>query len=134
MKYRKKPIVIDAFQYKGNGNFENPDLPYWIWMAFETGVLWSKEGQDPLLIKTLEGSLSVSPDDWIIRGVNGELYPCKPDIFEKTYEAAQEQKQDELWGEVEETIRLSVGLDPYRSNKIVDYLKSKFTLITNNKQ
>ena len=45
---------------------------------------------DPLLIKTLEGDLTVSPDDWIIQGVKGEIYPCKPDIFAATYEPAEE--------------------------------------------
>jgi hypothetical protein len=45
---------------------------------------------DELTIKTLEGELHVSIGDWIIRGVNGELYPCKPDIFEKTYEPVED--------------------------------------------
>ena len=56
-KFRKKPVVIDAYQT-------------------DTEVV----------IHTLEGDMKASPGDWIITGVNGEQYPCKPDIFEKTYE------------------------------------------------
>ncbi|PRS47537.1 hypothetical protein [Bacillus sp. MZGC1] len=57
MKYRKKPVVVEAYQI-------------------------DKE----MDIETLEGTMKASPGDWIIKGVHGEIYPCKPDIFEKTYE------------------------------------------------
>lgn len=92
-KFRKKPVVIEAVQYKGNGNFDNPALPDWIWKAFEEKTLFPQQnGSDPLQIKTLEGVLTVATDDFIIKGVNGEIYPCKPDIFEKTYESVQEEE------------------------------------------
>jgi len=77
-KYRKKPVVIEAVQFKGNfaeiEEFVGGDA------EFREGILF---------IATLEGPLKASPNDWIIKGVNGEFYPCKPDIFEKTYEAVE---------------------------------------------
>lgn len=59
VKYRKKPVVIDAYQT-----------------------------DEEVIIETLEGTMKANPGDWIIKGVQGELYPCKPDIFEQTYELA----------------------------------------------
>lgn len=84
--WRKKPVVIEAIQYKGAGNFADHRLPEWMWDALKSGVAFNRGGE--LVIKTLEGDHIVSPDDWVIRGVMGELYPCKPDIFEATYEPA----------------------------------------------
>ena len=93
-KYRKKPVVIEAFQYDGDlkdcdGNWY---VPNWAVEAYEKGVMYySSEscGAPPceLFIETLEGIHHVSIGDYVIQGVNGELYPCKPDIFEKTYES-----------------------------------------------
>jgi len=82
MKFRKKPVVIEARRYTGD-NYEAIDD----WM---TGGFWNLEDDGRLAIKTLEGVIYASPGDWIIRGVNGEYYPCKPDIFEKTYEPVEE--------------------------------------------
>ena len=90
-KYRKKPVVIEAVKYEGRGNFEDSDVPDWIWAAFESETLASTAGTDPLMIKTMEGKLRVAPGDFIIQGVQGEIYPCKPDIFEATYEAVDDQ-------------------------------------------
>lgn len=97
MKYRKKPVVIEAFQMTPERRGNNVDWPEWLhkaWnMDFSTPGSVSCEdfpfsrGADRLVIKTLEGVMSVDWNDWIIQGVNGELYPCKPDIFQKTYEA-----------------------------------------------
>lgn len=89
MKYRKRPVVIEAFQFDGdfmdsNGNYY---VPEWAVKAFQQGVLYF-EGAD-LFVKTLEGIHSASFGDYIIEGVKGELYPCKPDIFEMTYERAE---------------------------------------------
>lgn len=96
MKYRKKPVVIEAFQYDGDlmnsrGEYYAPD---WAVKAFKEGVIYydslkSNEPPCELFIKTLEGVHHVSVSDYIIQGVNGELYPCKPDIFEKTYDLAE---------------------------------------------
>lgn len=74
MKYRKKPVVIEATQW-----FKMGDHP-----AVKQGKV---EGCK--YIETLEGDHLVSPGDWIITGVKGEHYPCKPDIFEMTYEVAE---------------------------------------------
>ena len=87
LKFRKKPVVIEAVQYIGGGNV-NPRgaVPMWLWAALETGEAYYTNGADPLKLVTLEGDLTVSPGDWIIQGIKGELYPCKPDIFAATYE------------------------------------------------
>lgn len=80
MKYRKKPVVIEAEQYN-NGVitfFLNPAL------CFGCGEI----DHSPH-IHTMEGPLKVVDGDWIIQGVKGEFYPCKPDIFEQTYERAE---------------------------------------------
>lgn len=77
MKYRKKPIVIEAVRWTGSITPEMEDL------LGEVKVL--PKGSS-LLIPTLEGVMEARRGDYIIRGVNGELYPCKPDIFKKTYE------------------------------------------------
>ena len=77
MKYRKKPVVIDAVQW-----FQLGDHP-----AVEPAH--PRTGADLPFIQTLEGKLYVTPGDWIITGVKGECYPCKPDIFEATYERVE---------------------------------------------
>lgn len=86
MKYRKKPVVIEAIQFTDNESAERilkwagtppirpvfrPDMPHVC---------------EFLAIDTLEGTMTADMDDWIIKGVQGEFYPCKPDIFEATYE------------------------------------------------
>lgn len=76
-KYRKKPVVIEAVQWTGENYDEIGDF---------MGVSATCQIDDDFVIPTLEGEMRASPNDWIIRGVNGEFYPCKPDIFEKTYE------------------------------------------------
>jgi hypothetical protein len=90
-RFRKKPVVVEARQYAGNGNMEpRGGLPEWLWDALGNGTAYfTKGGLDPLYLKTLEGPLTVSPGDWIICGVKGELYPCKPDIFAATYEPVE---------------------------------------------
>lgn len=86
MKYRKKPVVIEAFKF--DGDFMDSDgnyyVPEWAVNAYKQGGLYF-EGAD-LFVKTLEGVHAVSYGDYIIKGVKDELYPCKPDIFEMTYE------------------------------------------------
>lgn len=91
MRYRKKPVEIEAFQYDGDMIYSDgtPYAPDWALKALENGVLYY-QGQGELYIKTLEGDHHASTGDYIIRGVAGELYPCKPDIFAKTYEAVDE--------------------------------------------
>jgi hypothetical protein len=84
MKYRKKPVVIEAFQYL-DAMPEAP--PPWAHEASDNGVLFVRDNE--WYIKTLEGEHHVSNGDWIIQGVKGELYPCKSDIFDASYEPVE---------------------------------------------
>ena len=86
MKYRKKPIVIEAIQNKNID--ETANWPSWIMVAFSNGVVTAIDDKR-LFIKTREGNHIADYLDYIIQGVQGELYPCKPDIFEQTYEAVE---------------------------------------------
>lgn len=80
MKYRKKPVVVDASQY-----VMGELIPEWLHPYISNGTIL--QFKDRLKIVTLEGEMTADPGDWIIKGVKGEIYPCKPDIFEATYEA-----------------------------------------------
>ena len=86
--YRKKPVVVQAFQLTQERWLCNDEWPYWMHKAWAYDVLYPEfvNGERIPTIRTLEGNHTVSIGDFIIQGVNGELYPCKPDIFEKTYE------------------------------------------------
>lgn len=87
-KFRKRPIVIEAEQYTGPGEVSRYNTP----PPAPAGVTWIRLGSDMAqfpVVKTLEGEMHVSPGDWIITGVQGERYPCKPDIFAATYEAVE---------------------------------------------
>ena len=93
MKFRKKPVIVDAIQWTGDNLKEvigftgrHPSAKKWTWDIFEHNV--KAEG---LKIFTLEGPLMASVGDWIIQGVHGEFYPCKPDIFHATYESVEEK-------------------------------------------
>lgn len=87
-KYRKKPVVIEAFQWSYGMGHEN--YPKWAQDAFDSGDETLSVGIDDskmkLYIKTLEGVMAGDEGDFIIQGIKGEIYPCKPDIFEATYE------------------------------------------------
>ncbi len=90
MKFRKKPIEIEAFQWLLKGNFINwKSLPKWLTEAYEKGDIFVLT--DGIEIKTLEGWYKANIGDWIIQGIKGEIYPCKPDIFEMTYEPVEEK-------------------------------------------
>lgn len=79
-KYRKKPVAIEAIQWNGKNLSEIDN--------FMGGTVENKG--TTLVIHTLEGDMEASIGDYIIKGVNGEFYPCKPDIFAKTYEEVTE--------------------------------------------
>ena len=83
-KYRKKPIVVDVFQWLMD------DVPEWITSAIRDDTI---NFDIRMIISTPEGEMLASPGDYIIKGVNGELYPCKPDIFEQTYELIKEDSE-----------------------------------------
>lgn len=86
--YRKKPVIIEAIQWTGNNLLEiiqftglHESTKKWTWGEYEKVV-----EINGLKIFTLEGPIKASIGDYIIKGIKGEFYPCKPDIFESTYE------------------------------------------------
>ena len=81
--YVKKPVVVEAIQWTGNNTQEIDVFTESQFLEVE------RNGVRMLAIFTLEGTMEARIDDWIIKGVNGEFYPCKPDIFDKTYEPAK---------------------------------------------
>ena len=83
MKFVKKPIVIEAVQWDGNNLHEV--------MTFGGQNLVFAGNYNQILIYTKEGTMQASVGDWIIKGIKGEFYPCKPDIFEATYEAVNDE-------------------------------------------
>jgi hypothetical protein len=76
-QFRKKPVIIETIQWTG---FNLTEIINFV------GFDYSVTPGDELMIKTLEGELHASRNDWIIKGIRGEFYPCKPDIFESYYE------------------------------------------------
>lgn len=91
-QFRKKPVVIEAVQVSAllaSFGSQAASWPQWAFDAYNAGILqlWIQAGNNGVIIKTLEGELAGNNADWIIRGVQGELYPCKPEIFAATYEA-----------------------------------------------
>ncbi len=82
-KFRKKPVVIEAWLF--DGTYESTE-PY----RSESRCRWFLEPRPCLEIPTMEGVMTGEVGDWIIRGIKGEFYPCKPDIFEATYEPVSE--------------------------------------------
>ncbi|NYB74834.1 hypothetical protein HZF24_11865 [Sedimentibacter hydroxybenzoicus DSM 7310] len=83
MLYRKKPVVVEAFQYVGTNLHEILSI---INGCKKNNRHAYVNSNNELIIKTLEGDHRANLNDFIIRGVHGEFYPCKPDIFAKTYE------------------------------------------------
>ena len=84
MKYRKKPVIIEAIQFEDNSD---RIIEIHEFMGGDTIRVNYEDKDNPYLkIETLEGIMKASVGDYIIKGVNGGFYPCKPDIFEKTYE------------------------------------------------
>lgn len=96
-KYRKKPVVIEAMQWAGTAETATPIID-WVLSGDGIAHYWDKGEDDydldnaSIHISTLEGFMRASPGDFIIRGVQGEFYPCRSDIFEMTYEVASEEE------------------------------------------
>ena len=86
-KYRKRPVVIEAVQVSIDNTDEVGD--FFGHTKGDRKFGWHTTPQPHWAIVTLEGTMSARVGDWIIRGVAGEFYPCKPDIFEETYEAVE---------------------------------------------
>lgn len=87
-KYRKLPVEIEAFKWTGDEH--QKEDPAWICNAIRKGDVWFNKGNGVtdvgMRIRTLEGVMEAQLGDYIIKGIKGEIYPCKPDIFEATYE------------------------------------------------
>lgn len=103
--YRKKPVVIEAVCLDdviigADRNYRvvfdtKEDLPEWLTAALINEVVYPVSDEPPqVIVKTFEGEMFASKGDWIIRGVKGELYPCKPDVFRVTYDPAAEPERD----------------------------------------
>ena len=86
MKYRKKPVVIEAVQWTG----ANVDEVLGGFILARGSARREPSAPQSIYIDTLEGTMRADKDDWVIRGVKGEFYPCKPDIFAATYEPVEE--------------------------------------------
>ena len=84
MRFRKKPVIIEAVKFLGEGCFS--DKPEWLDIALREEKVRRLLEPNTLIVETLEGPIFATIGDYIIQGVKGELYPCKPDIFEMTYE------------------------------------------------
>lgn len=83
MKFRKKPVVVEAFQWTGDESC----LPFWCWD--NDGISFNSQ-DDTMAIDTLEGTMIAQKGSWILRGIKGELYPVRDDIFHETYERVEE--------------------------------------------
>lgn len=83
MKYRKKPVVIEAMQWNGDNANEVRDF-------VKDSLRKLEYGSNYIAIETLEGTMMADMGDYIIKGIKGEFYPCKPDIFEATYDLVDE--------------------------------------------
>lgn len=89
MLFKKRPVQVEAFKW--TADHDQTEDPEWIVAAIKDGRVWF--GRDSLnnvtmIISTLEGNMTATPGDWIIKGVADEIYPCKPEIFERTYRAS----------------------------------------------
>lgn len=89
MKFRKKPVVIEAVQWKNSDESRREIADF-----CGTHAEWRFNLGD-VHVHTLEGVMTARPDDWIIRGVKGEFYPVKPDIFSATYEPVEEASDEQ---------------------------------------
>lgn len=93
-RFRSKVVEIDAVRFNGvtaenKADFELEDAkaPHWLLHGMGSGALKADRRGPCLWVKTLEGTMCCSPGDWVICGTEGELYPCKPSVFERKYEA-----------------------------------------------
>lgn len=82
-KYRKRPVVVEDIQWTGE-NYRD------IWEFAGKKIVHYFQEAEVLMVRTLEGDMFVSRGDYIVKGIRGEFYPCKPDVFQETYEDAEE--------------------------------------------
>ena len=110
MKYRKKPVVIEAIQFQDNAD---RILEIKKFVGAEPLRVNYEDKKHPYIpIETLEGTMKANVGDYIIKGVNGEFYPCKPDIFEKTYEKCNETDAETMsFGDAIEALKSTQRLE-----------------------
>ncbi len=115
MQFRKKPVVISAVQFVGNNALEIFEFTNGKSYPTDDSINHHDWPRKKLVIPTLEGEMIASYQDWIIKGVKGEFYPCKPDIFAATYESPESLAPDYTWretqdsGELNECIEVTVA-------------------------
>ena len=90
--YRKRPVVIEAVKWEGTNWEEMNEFiqPRGLWWLKDGSLVSNVNPVQPLVIRTLEGNHEAQVGDWIIKGIRGEYYPCKPEIFQATYELASD--------------------------------------------
>tara|TARA_Y100000310_G_C20401745_1_gene677739 strand:+ start:282 stop:650 length:369 start_codon:yes stop_codon:yes gene_type:complete len=106
-KYRKKPIIVEAQQWDGTAE-RGITIESW---AMDGSIECHTSFDQPpsLFCKTLEGNMYASPGDFIIRGIQGEFYPCKPDIFAATYEEVPDTTDCDAWGLLHGRVHVDLG-------------------------
>lgn len=91
-KYRKNPVIVEARKFETNNDPDSVNMNALVlWMNQGSQCMKAWHNGTDIYIKTLEGQMRATVGDWIIQGGNGEFYPCKPDIFNKTYELMEAQ-------------------------------------------
>lgn len=118
-KFQKKPVMIEAVQFTGSNHrevlsFVYPDLS-------EDAIVGAETMWLPVVIETLEGDMTASPGDWIIKGVKGEFYPCKPDIFAATYSECAEAPASNMPPHQQRVITEKRELDE-KAKKLSDFI------------
>ena len=99
-KFFKKPVVIEAIQFTTNNEPNDVEMTRIVdWINAESDMKISSHNGTSIFINTLEGEMRAECGDWIIKGVKGEFYPCKPDVFEKTYDVVENAERPQTFGE-----------------------------------
>ena len=112
-KFVKKPVVVEAIQYNGINITEIESF-----LVSKLPTVWSSVEDTQLIIPTLEGDMKVSKGDYIIKGIKGEFYPCKPDVFKSTYNVVEDNNG--ILSEGEKRVRTNFNVS---SSKSVDTAK-----------
>ena len=99
-KFVKKPVVIEATQFSKNNEIHDIEMDCLVdWINTESNKKIARHDGTFIFIDTLEGEMRAECGDWIIKGVKGEFYPCKPDVFEKTYDVVEDGVRPQTFGE-----------------------------------
>ena len=107
-KFVKKPVVVEAIQYNGINNTEVESF-----VGAKLPTVWTSVEDTQLIIPTLEGDMKASKGDYIIKGIKGEFYPCKPDIFKSTYNVVEDNNG--ILSEGEKRIRTAFNVSALKT-------------------